>query len=162
MDIIGDRLPGWVHDRADHTGQILQACLKQTSPLPNTLVHFDYRLANLCFDRSADTVAIIDWQSPFIHTGYWDLAHFVIWSLPVEIRRRYSTERIERYLGDTRVPDTLHATFRQVALFLLFNLIRSVPAFDFGKADHHALFNAFLERSLAAAEDFACQDLISS
>lgn len=27
MEIIGDRLPGWVHDHAHHTGLILQSCL---------------------------------------------------------------------------------------------------------------------------------------
>src|SRR5205085_7641729 len=64
---------------------------------PITLAHGDYRLDNLFFPAAeTHSLAVIDWQSPNIGWGAYDLAYFMAGSMPPEQRRVCEREILTR------------------------------------------------------------------
>ncbi|MBT4269332.1 MAG: phosphotransferase, partial [Deltaproteobacteria bacterium] len=51
---------------------------KYSKSLPHTLVHTDFRLDNIFFNRKEKSVVVIDWQSPCPGFGLFDPAYFLM------------------------------------------------------------------------------------
>lgn len=68
---------------------------------PVTLVHGDYRMANLLFGTSAeqDPVVVLDWQGPLLARGINDVALFLGQSTQTEVRRQYERQLLDRYIA---------------------------------------------------------------
>jgi len=68
-------------------------------PAARTLVHGDYRLDNLMFERTPDGVAVaaVDWQTLSIACGGQDLAYLLGNSSPPEQRRAHEARMLEAY-----------------------------------------------------------------
>ena len=49
-----------------------------TQTRPHTLIHTDYRLDNIFFDRSRNEIAVIDWQATCPGMGLFDPAFFIL------------------------------------------------------------------------------------
>jgi hypothetical protein len=66
---------------------------------PDTIVHGDYRLDNLLFDRSGavGTVAVVDWQTCAVGPGLSDVAYFVGAGLDEDDRRAAEDDLVRAY-----------------------------------------------------------------
>ncbi|MEM7340131.1 MAG: phosphotransferase [Actinomycetota bacterium] len=68
---------------------------------PLTIVHADYRLANLVFNSDDDgSVTMIDWQTALVGPAAMDLSCFIATSLTVDDRRSWETDLIDRYAAE--------------------------------------------------------------
>lgn len=92
VDTFGALLPpgtaGWVEQMIPRWNESMAEQL-----LPPTLVHADFRIDNLFFDRAGDELEVvaIDWQAIALGEGLYDLAYFLGGSVPTPQRRE--TER---------------------------------------------------------------------
>lgn len=68
-------------------------------PAPATLIHGDYRLDNLMFERDGDDVrvAAVDWQTLSVACGGQDLAYLLGNSSPPDQRRAHEARMLEAY-----------------------------------------------------------------
>ncbi len=68
---------------------------------PVTLVHGDYRMANLLFGTAADhdPVVVLDWQGPLRARGINDVALFLGQSTQTAVRRQHERALLERYVN---------------------------------------------------------------
>ena len=67
-------------------------------PSTRSMVHGDYRLDNLLFSTTDDSVAAVDWQTVTFASPARDLAYFLGNSLGTEDRRSHEDELIDHYL----------------------------------------------------------------
>lgn len=74
-----------------------------TRDAPQTLVHCDLRLDNVCFDRGA--CAYLDWQMTRCGPAAYDVAYFVGGALPVETGAEEERELIRAYHRELDVED---------------------------------------------------------
>ena len=94
----------------------------QAQLLPPTLVHSDFRVDNLFFDR--DEVVAVDWQAVAHGQGLYDLVYFLAGSLDVDTRRRIEPELVAGYReslarGGVPVPgdDDFFVLYRRTMLY---------------------------------------------
>lgn len=68
-------------------------------PDPTSLVHVDYRLDNLLFDRRVDppVVTVVDWQSVSAGHPLVDVSYFIGAGLLPDVRRSVETEIVRSY-----------------------------------------------------------------
>ncbi len=67
---------------------------------PVTLVHGDYRMANLLYGNKPEhhKVVVIDWQGPLKARGMFDVSLFLTQSTKIEVRQAHEQDLLERYL----------------------------------------------------------------
>ncbi|BCQ08314.1 aminoglycoside phosphotransferase [Mycobacterium heckeshornense] len=61
------------------------------------LLHGDYRLDNMLFDRRANTVTVVDWQTLGVGLPARDLAYFTATSLSPDLRSAIEEDLVEEY-----------------------------------------------------------------
>jgi hypothetical protein len=139
------------------------AC-KEFSKAPWTMLHLDYRVDNLMFDR--DRVAVIDWQSLGRGPAAYDLAYLLGGSVTVEARRQNEERWVNHYLGalskggveypaesfrrDYRLAHVIGGTSTAVL---------TGATFDLGNERGKQLIASMAERHFAAAVDLKGRDL---
>lgn len=64
---------------------------------PTTLVHSDFRIDNIFFDRSKNEIAVLDWQTAYKGLGIADLAYFTTGCGSVAFNPEQVRELIEIY-----------------------------------------------------------------
>lgn len=140
-----------------------RAC-EEFSKAPWTMLHLDYRVDNLMFDR--DRVAVIDWQSLGRGPAAYDLAYLLGGSVTVEARRKNEDRWVRHYLGalkkggvdypyesfmrDYRIAHVIGGTSTSVL---------TGATFDLGNERGKQLIAAMSERHFAAAVDAKGRDL---
>ena len=84
-------------DLIDNVHHELVANLPEQGPA--TIVHGDYRLDNMLFDRSGDTsvVTVLDWQTAAFSRGPNDIAYGIGSGLLLNDRRSHESALVERY-----------------------------------------------------------------
>lgn len=94
------RLAADVLDAARWLGEHLSA-LMLTSKLPLCVVHGDYRLDNMLFERSetASAVTVLDWQTTGFGRGPTDIAYGIGSGLLLGDRRTAEASLVERYVN---------------------------------------------------------------
>ena len=107
LDRFSVRLSTEVLDTARWLGDNLEQLLLSFR-LPMCVVHGDYRLDNMLFDRSIDTssVVVLDWQTAGWSRGPNDIAYGLGSGLLLDDRRANESALVERYwkgLGDAGV-----------------------------------------------------------
>jgi hypothetical protein len=139
------------------------AC-EEFSKAPWTMLHLDYRVDNLMFDR--DRVAVIDWQSLGRGPAAYDLAYLLGGSVTVEARRQNEERWVNHYLGalgkggveypadsfwrDYRLAHVIGGTSTAVL---------TGATFDLGNERGKQLIASMAERHFAAAVDLKGRDL---
>ena len=107
-EVYGASLPGFlqVFEHAvepdmvpimERFGDNVHQLLDRIAAMPNTVAHFDYRLDNLFFDDSSDTVWMIDFQTSSKGGGAYDIGYFMSQSVPVDVRRRHEDALLHSY-----------------------------------------------------------------
>ena len=143
--------------------------MRELASGPQTLTHGDFRLENMFFGGAgADNFTVIDWQtSGLIGNGVYDVAYFMVSSVPTEVRRHIEREAVEEYHGilcsmgaeDFTLEDCWHR-YRQNILGMLMPGICAGGALEMSHERIHALGEAMLRRTLAAIEDLDAAELL--
>lgn len=136
-------------------------------PEPRTLVHQDYRLDNLMFERAADGVhvAAVDWQTLTLACGGQDLAYLLGNSSPPDQRRAHEDRMLAVYReamakagaelsADEVRREYVYGSFQGPAITVL-------GAMAVGQTDRgDDMFMAMASRSCAQIRDLGALDLI--
>ena len=143
--------------------------MRELASGPQTLTHGDFRLENMFFGGAGtDDFTVIDWQtSGLIGNGVYDVAYFMVSSVPTEVRRRIEREAVEEYHGilcsmgarDLTVEDCWHS-YRQNILGMLVPAVCAGGALDMSHERIRTLGEAMLKRTLAAIEDLDAAGLL--
>ena len=141
---------------------------KDRRPGPPTLVHQDYRLDNLMFERAASgvRVAAVDWQTLSVGCGGQDLAYLLGNSCPPEQRRASEERMLAAYrdamaklgapLDDAAVrAEYAYGAFQGPTITMLGSLAVGQTA----RGDD--MFMAMISRSCAQIRDLGSLELIS-
>ena len=137
-------------------------------PAETTLVHGDYRLDNLMFDRSggAVSVATVDWQTLSVACGGQDLAYLLGNSSPPEERRKHESRMLEVYresmaeLGVDRTSEEIFSDYR----YGCFQgpSITMLGSLSVGQTDRgDDMFMVMAARSAAQIRDLGALDLLA-
>ena len=168
-----ERFGGLFSDRtrrlAETFGPRVVDHMRELADGPQTLTHGDFRLENMFFGGAGtDDFTVIDWQtSGLIGNGVYDVAYFMVSSVPTEVRRRIEREAVEEYHGilcsmgawDLTVEDCWHS-YRQNILGMLVPAVCAGGALEMSHERIRTLGEAMLKRTLAAIEDLDAADLL--
>lgn len=131
---------------------------------PWTMLHLDYRVDNLMFDK--DRVAVIDWQSLGRGPAAYDLAYLLGGSVTVEARRANEERWVRTYLEALRKGGVDYAYESFQRDYRLGHLIGGTSTavltgatFDLGNERGKKLIASMAERHFAAAVDARGRDL---
>lgn len=159
MAAIGERL-------GPRTGQIME----EMAGSPRTIIHGDFRLDNMFFgaEDGKPTVAVADWQIATRGRGVFDVAYFMSGGVPAEVRRGDEMRLLREYhriltANGTNVGYDFDACLRDYRKCVLFCLVYPViggGSVDMGNERGVALWDAILERNVAAIEDLNAADLM--
>ena len=93
----GVLLPDAVHQRLLDFAAAPASYLADFLAVPQTLIHGDFRSANVFFRKDGSGAALIDWGDHTFGPAVLDLTNFLVTSLAVEQRRAWEDEAIARY-----------------------------------------------------------------
>lgn len=167
LDKLGGRL--CVEDRdtvSQVTGRVTDWLLAE--PERFSLMHGDYRLDNLLFDRDAGRVTVVDWQTLGVGLPARDLAYFAGTSLEPEARRATESLLVDEYhraLLATGVSDYSRETCWQDYRFgmvqvLMISCLGFAFAADSTRGDE--MIVAMLRRGCDAVRDLGTLELFST
>lgn len=133
-----------------------ETLMRQIAGPPFSLIHGDYRLDNLFFDRERGEIIVADWQSPLHGLPAMDVAYFVSGALATSVSDAdvealldvYHAELVARGVGDY----ARGALERDYKLCMLLMLQRMVliesELIDIGGVRGEALLVSWLERTI--------------
>ncbi|MXY93837.1 MAG: phosphotransferase [Caldilineaceae bacterium SB0670_bin_27] len=136
---------------------------------PQTLTHGDFRLENMFFgDGRPDDFAVIDWQtSGLIGNGVYDVAYFMVSSVPTEVRRRIERQALEAYHGIVCsmgakgfTSEDCWQSYRSNILGMLVPSVCAGGALDMSNKRIRTLGETMLKRTTAAIEDLDAAELL--
>ncbi|MEE8045268.1 MAG: phosphotransferase, partial [Dehalococcoidia bacterium] len=97
IEITGEHLPHGVEAIARKLGPKLPEVIDAIAKPPITLIHGDYRLANLFFDDSVGGVVAFDWQTVGRVKAAAEVGMFILLSFAVESRRKHEHHLLSEY-----------------------------------------------------------------
>ena len=171
LEIFGDSLSTDTMDMAQRYGKGIRQLLDRLEALPNTVVHFDFRLDNLFFDGPDDSpVRLIDFQAVARGGGAYDVGYFLSQSLDIEDRRAHEPELLGTYL-DSLAANGVSGYGRDqleqdIRIGMLYSWIIPVMAvgggFDLSDERALRLWRAVVARSQAAITDHRAAELLDA
>lgn len=142
------------------------AACEEFAKAPWTLLHLDYRVDNLMFDK--DRVAVIDWQSMGRGPAAYDLAYLLGGSVTVAVRRENEERWIRHYLerlAQGGVEYSFDSFWRDYRLAHVIGgtstAVLTGATFDLGNERGKKLIASMAERHFAAAVDLKGRELVS-
>lgn len=165
----GDEVPPSMLEIGERFGRNVARLMDGLAAPPRTIMHADYRLDNLFFaaPEGGDPLAVIDWQLCQRGRGAFDIAYFVIFTLPPEERKAKEMELLRNYHGiltengvqDYDIDQCLR-DYRLSALFCLLYAVIDLGGIDMANERGLALAMNNLDRSVAAVTDLNAGELI--
>jgi aminoglycoside/choline kinase family phosphotransferase len=156
-----------IHRFSDNVHQMMD----RFAAMPNTVVHFDYRLDNLFFDDHGvrgGKVAMIDFQASCKGGGAYDVAYFLSQNLPVELRRAHEDDLLRDYHGVLTAGgvtgyslDQLRADYRVGVLYGWIIPVYAVGTLDSSSERAMTLWREVIGRAQAAMGDHGVLDLLT-
>jgi hypothetical protein len=141
-------------------------CMVKFSQSPWTLLHQDFRVDNLMFDK--DEVAVIDWQSIGRGPAAYDLAYLLGGSVTVEARRENEEAWVRHYhsvLQDRGVEYSFDALWHDYRIAHLLGgpskATLTGATFDLGNDRGVALIQSMAQRHFTACIDLDSLSLVS-
>ena len=151
---------------AEAYGPRVTAHMDELARGPQTLTHGDFRLENMFFGAGeSDAFTVIDWQaSGLVSNGLYDVAYFMVTSVPTEVRREIERDALEEYhdivcrMGaeDFSLADCW-LRYRQSVLNMLVPCICACGGLDMSNPRMRALGETMVRRALHAIEDLEAQ-----
>jgi thiamine kinase-like enzyme len=134
-----------------------------------TLIHSDYHPGNLMFGTGQDRpFSIVDWQFVKRGRGIWDVGYFMLQSLSPDDRRAAEMDLVRYYLELLNHSGVQGYAFEdalfdyRLSLLRRFgNLITTIAAMPFAKAQIRMHIEVLLPRAVSAILDNDCRSLLS-
>jgi hypothetical protein len=164
-----DAIPPRVRAWGARVGPATRKLLERLCSGPQVIAHADFRLENIFFAARPDQppFAILDWQSITKSSPGQDLAYYLTQSVRLEVRRAHERALLQRYLAGLRaggVRDYTEAQlwhdYRLAALYLLDYAVTIAATLDLANERGIAIARALTERSCAALDELACEELL--
>ncbi len=130
---LGETLPAAVTPLIDRAVERYPALLEAASSPPVTVIHGDFRLDNLFFDRDG-AVTTIDWQFTSRCRGAYDLAYFVGLNLDAATREAHEAALQQRYVDVLREHGVERYGLDQCRSDYALGLLLSFAVFTIGAA----------------------------
>ena len=136
---------------------------------PQTLTHGDFRLENMFFGTGeSDAFTVIDWQAAgMIGNGLYDVAYFMVTSVPTEVRRDIERDALEEYheivcrMGAKDFPwEDCWSRYRRSVLNTLVPCVCACGGLDMTNPRMRALGETMVQRTLAAIEDLDAHEFL--
>ena len=136
---------------------------------PQTLTHGDFRLDNMFFGAAdTDDFTVIDWQAAGLtKDGLYDVAYFMVTSVPTEVRRRIERTALEEYHSIVCGMGAKDFTFeecwrryRQNMLGILVFCICACGGLSMTNQRIRMLGETMVQRTLAAIEDLDADEFL--
>ncbi|BBZ12945.1 phosphotransferase family protein [Mycobacterium branderi] len=130
------------------------------------LLHGDYRLDNMLFDREANTVSVVDWQTLGVGLPARDLAYFTATSLKPQLRAAIEADLVDKYhralIGYGVTDYDRETCWRDYRLGMPQALLISALGFAFATATDRGdeMVLTMLARGCQAIRDLGTLDLI--
>lgn len=148
-------------------GDNVHQLLDRIAQMPNTVVHFDFRLDNLFFDDATGDVWMIDFQTSSKGGGAYDIGYFMSQSVPIDVRRTHEDDLLHAYhdelvrLGVTGY--SYEQFFQDYRVGVLYGWI--IPVYAVGTLDSSseramALWTEVIKRAQAAMRDHRVADFL--
>lgn len=148
-------------------GDNVHQLLDRIAQMPNTVVHFDFRLDNLFFDDATGDVWMIDFQTSSKGGGAYDIGYFMSQSVPIDVRRTHEDDLLHAYhdelvrLGVTGY--SFEQFFQDYRVGVLYGWI--IPVYAVGTLDSSseramALWTEVIKRAQAAMRDHRVADFL--
>ena len=153
-------------DFLDRNGTALPRRLHGSAP--QTLIHGDFRLDNIFFDKSEgdDEVVIIDWQLAGRGCAAYDVAYLLGGALPVDLSREDERSLLHAYheaLEAGGVKGYSYAEFArdyERGLLTVLQTIATTDEIEMGEERGAALIEVWVERLLARSRDIDLATLL--
>ena len=148
-------------------GDNVHQLLDRIAAMPNTVVHFDFRLDNLFFDDSTGAVWMIDFQTSSKGGGAYDIGYFMSQSVPIDVRRAHEDSLLHTYhdelvrLGVKNY--SYEQFFQDYRVGVLYGWI--IPVYAVGTLDSSseramALWTEVIKRAQSAMRDHSVSDFL--
>ena len=165
LDKLGERMSATDCDTfATAMGLVAPWLLAERDPF--ALLHGDYRLDNMLFDRAARSITVVDWQTLGVGLPARDLAYFTATSLNPELRAGIEADLVAEYhrtLTGYGLTDYDRETcWGDYRLGMLQTLLISALGFAFATATDRGddMVLTMLSRGCQAIRDLGTLDLI--
>ena len=154
---------------AEAYGPRVAAHVKELDAGPQTLTHGDFRLENMFFGSDgSDAFTVIDWQvTGMVANGLYDVAYFMVTSVPSEVRRDIERDALREYhdivcrLGAKNFPwADCWNLYRRSVLNMLVPCVCACGGLDMTNPRMRELGRKFVQRTLAALEDLEAQEFL--
>jgi len=164
-----DSIAGEIRDVMPTLGPRITTLLASLADRPMTIGHGDYRLDNMFFGNAGSgyEVAVLDWQSPNVAWGAYDIAYFLYSNVDVETRRKHEMDVLREYHRTLVEHGVKGYTFEQLVedyrASLLVSLgiwIVNAATLDMANERGKALFDLFFDRLNAAIMDLNALELL--
>jgi hypothetical protein len=169
LEIFPDHITGEIRDVMPTLGPRITRLLEALSDRPMTMGHGDYRLDNMFFGNAGSgyEVAVLDWQSPNMAWGAYDVAYFLYSNVDTETRRNHEMDVLREYHrtlvanGVTGYEwEQLVEDYRASLLVSLGIWIVNAATLDMANERGKALFDLFFDRLNAAITDLNALELL--
>ncbi len=148
-------------------GDNVHQLLDRIAQMPNTVVHFDFRLDNLFFDDSNQNVWMIDFQTSSKGGGAYDIGYFMSQSVPIDVRRAHEDSLLHTYhdelvrLGVKGYSfDQFFQDYRVGVLYGWIIPVYAVGTLDSSSERAMALWTEVIKRAQAAMRDHEVADFL--
>jgi Ser/Thr protein kinase RdoA (MazF antagonist) len=165
--ILDDRIGGIVERFSANVHQLMD----RFGAMPNTIVHFDYRLDNLFFDDTRDGrggVTMIDFQASSKGGGAYDVGYFLSQNVETDVRREHEEDLLRLYHETLRAGgvegyslDHLRADYRVGVLYGWIIPVFAVGTLDSSSERAMALWTEVIRRAQAALLDHEVESLLT-
>ncbi len=170
LELFGDRMPQAIRDVLPTLGPRITALMDAfAAGGPMTMSHGDYRLDNMFFGNpgSGYELAVLDWQSPTMAWGAYDIAYFMYGNLDIETRRAHEMDVLHEYHRNLTAHGVADYAFEQLVEDYKSSLVVSLGIFvvnggtlDTANERGKALFDLFFDRLFAAIMDHDALSLL--
>lgn len=136
---------------------------------PRTLIHSDFHLDNIFFDRNKNIIEpiIIDWQLITRGKGITDVACLLGQNLDISVRRSCEKTIIDKYHNGLLKEGITNYSYKECVkdyklslIYHFFGLVFSIGAEDFTEAQEMVLLEKLVPRNIQAIEDSEAWKLI--
>jgi hypothetical protein len=159
-DVFGHALVDEHLDVIDRFSDNVHQLMDRFAAMPTTIVHFDYRLDNLFFDRRGGSVTMIDFQASCKGGGAYDVGYFVSQNLHTDVRREHEADLLRIYHDALTAGgvegygfDQFRSDYRVGVLYGWIIPVYAVGTLDSSSERAMALWTAVIERAQAAMGD---------
>lgn len=173
-DRMVDAFPGVVPEQMaamkDRFLEALPGLFERMAAAPQTVIHGDVRMDNLCFgvDTGHEPLIAVDWQGALIGRAAQDIGYFMLGNVPTDVRRGHERDLVALWHAELCASgvegysaDDAWADYRLGMAFAWTHCTVIAGTLDHTNERGRAYVTRMLERAVAAWSDLQLTDLLA-